>query len=249
MSQALAGKVVLVTAGARRIGAAITRRLHAAGAQVVVHHHTSRMDARALREELDACRPGSISLLEADLHQPDAPHRLIDGTLDRYGRLDVLVNNASTFYPTPLGRIDALAWDDLIGINVRAPLFLTQAAAPSLRQSGGCVVNITDIHAERPLAGYPVYSVAKAALAGLTRALALELGPEVRVNAVAPGPVLWPENEFFDESARRRIVSHTLLKRAGTAEDVAGAVHYLVAEAPYVTGQILTVDGGRTINL
>jgi pteridine reductase len=169
--------------------------------------------------------------------------------LQRFGRLDALVNNASTFYPTPLGHIDDADWDDLMGINVRAPLLLSQAAAPFLRGTRGCIVNITDIHAERPLAGYMVYSVAKAALAGLTRALALELGPEVRVNAVAPGPVLWPENNAFDEPARRRIVAHTLLKRAGRAEDVAGAVHYLVADAPYVTGQVLAVDGGRTVNL
>jgi pteridine reductase len=169
--------------------------------------------------------------------------------LARFGRLDVLVNNASTFYATEVGDIDEATWDDLIGINLRAPLFLSQAAAPHLKKTQGCIVNITDIHADRPLRRYVVYSVAKAGLVGLTKSLARELGPQVRVNAVAPGPVLWPESAEFDELTRQRIVSHTLLKRAGEPEDIAGAVYYLVGHAPYVTGQILAVDGGRSINI
>jgi pteridine reductase len=167
----------------------------------------------------------------------------------RFGRLDVLVNNASTFYATPLGEIKLTDWDDLVGTNLKAPLFLAQAAAPHLRTASGCIVNITDIHAERPLKNYVVYSIAKAGLAGLTRTLARELGPEIRVNGVAPGPVLWPDDGSFDELARQRVISSTLLKRAGEPEDVAAAVHFLVVDAPYVTGQIISVDGGRSVNL
>ena len=170
-------------------------------------------------------------------------------TVTRFGRLDILVNNASTFYATPLGEIKLTDWDDLVGTNLKAPLFLAQAAAPHLKTAGGCIVNITDIHAERPLKSYVVYSIAKAGLAGLTRTLARELGPEIRVNGVAPGPVLWPEDGSFDELARQRVISSTLLKRAGEPDDVAAAVHFLVVDAPYVTGQIITVDGGRSVNL
>jgi pteridine reductase len=160
-----------------------------------------------------------------------------------------LINNASSFFPTPLGTIDSAAWDDLIGSNLKAPLFLTQAAAPYLKAAHGAVVNITDIHAERPLAGYPVYCAAKAGLLGLTRALAVELAPEVRVNAVAPGPILWPEDGAFDGRTRDQIVSHTLLKRSGAPQDIARAVRYLLQDASYVTGQVINVDGGRTAHL
>ncbi|KFB68313.1 MAG: putative 2,4-dienoyl-CoA reductase [Candidatus Accumulibacter vicinus] len=171
------------------------------------------------------------------------------GTVDRFGRLDALVNNASSFFPTPFGSIDQAAWDDLVGSNLKAPLFLTQAAAPHLLAARGAVVNITDIHAERPLAGYPLYCAAKAGLLGLTRALAIELGPLVRVNAVAPGPILWPEEGFFDSTTRAAIVAHTLLERAGCPQDIARAVHYLLEDATYVTGQVINVDGGRSAHL
>jgi pteridine reductase len=173
----------------------------------------------------------------------------VKNTLARFGRLDALVNNASSFYPTPVGEITVEQWEDLTGTNLKAPLFLSQAAAPHLKKNGGCIVNVTDIHGERPLKNYVVYSVAKAGLIGLTRSLARELGPEVRVNGVSPGPVLWPEDNSFDELARQRIIAHTLLRRAGEPDDIARAVHFFVAESPYVTGQILAVDGGRSINL
>jgi len=174
---------------------------------------------------------------------------LVEQTVQSFGRLDALVNNASTFYATTIGEIEVEQWNDLIGTNLQAPLFLSQAAAPALRKTQGAIVNITDIHADRPLKSYVVYSVAKAGLVGLTRSLARELAPEVRVNAVAPGPILWPDEDVFDELARQRIISHTPLKREGTPDDVAKAVHYLLADAPYVTGETISVDGGRHMAL
>jgi pteridine reductase len=246
---ALSGKVVLVTGGAKRVGAAISRRLHAAGASVVLHHHSAKSEAQALHAELNAARANSAATVQANLLNVAELPELVRTTVTRFGRLDVLVNNASSFHPTPVGEIKVSDWDDLVGTNLRAPLFLAQAAAPHLKKAAGCIVNITDIHAERPLKHYVVYSVAKAGLAGLTRSLARDLGPEVRVNGVAPGPVLWPDDGSFDEVARQRVISHTLLKRAGEPEDIAAAVHFLVAEAPYVTGQIIAVDGGRSVNL
>jgi len=249
MTAPLTGKVALVTGGAKRVGAAIVRRLHAAGAVVMIHHRASAADAKALVAALNAARANSAASVRADLLNVSAVAELVKSTVERFGGLDVLVNNASTFYPTPVGEIRATDWDDLIGTNLRGPLFLAQAAAPHLAKTQGCIVNITDIHAERPLKRYVVYSVAKAGLAGLTRSLARELGPAVRVNAVAPGPILWPDDGSYDEVARQRIVSHTLLKRTGEPEDVAKAVYFLVAEAPYVTGQTIAVDGGRSVNL
>ena len=249
MSTLLDGKVALVTGAARRVGAAIARRLHASGALLMLHYHNAESEAMALQAELNAAREGSAGLVRANLLDPAGLPEIVKNTIARFERLDVLVNNASSFYPTPVGEITGEAWEDLIGTNVRAPLFLAQAAAAHLRRVNGTIVNITDIHAGRPLKNYVVYSVAKAALASLTRSLARELGPEIRVNGVAPGPVLWPEDGSFDELARQRVISHTLLKRAGEPEDIAKAVHFLVAEAPYVTGQILAVDGGRSVNI
>jgi pteridine reductase len=246
---ALTGKVVLVTGGAKRVGAAISRRLHAAGAAIVLHHHSAKSEAQQLAAALNAERANSAATVQANLLNAAELPELVRTAVTRFGRLDVLVNNASSFHPTPLGEIKLSDWDDLMGTNLRAPLLIAQAAAPHLKKSGGCIVNITDIHADRPLKNYVVYSVAKAGLAALTRSLARELGPEVRVNGVAPGPVLWPEDDSFDELARQRVISHTLLKRAGEPGDVAGAVHYLVVDAPYVTGQIIAVDGGRSVNL
>ena len=215
----------------------------------MLHYRKSERDAQQLQAELNAARPESTALLQADLLDAAGLPEIVRNTVSRFGRLDALVNNASTFHATPLGTIKFEDWDSLIGTNLKAPLFLAQAAAPQLRKSGGCIVNVTDIHADRPLKNYLVYSVAKAALSGLTRALARELAPEVRVNGVAPGPVLWPEDGSFDELTRQRVISHTLLRRVGEPEDIARAVHFLIAEAPYVTGQIIAVDGGRSINL
>lgn len=249
MDDALSGKVVLVTGAVKRVGAAIARRLHRRGAVLMLHYRSSERDAQALQAELNAARPNSVALIQADLLDIAGLSEMVRNTVSRFERLDALVNNASSFFPTPVGDITEAAWDNLMGTNLRAPMFLSQAAAPHLRRTGGAIVNITDIHAERPLKSYVVYTVAKAGLVGLTRSLARELGPEIRVNGVAPGPILWPEDGSWDEVTRQRTISNTLLKRTGDPDDVARAVHYLIADAPYVTGQIIAVDGGRSINL
>ena len=243
------GKVVLITGGAKRVGAATCRRLHSAGANLMLHYRVSAGEARLLQAELNHQRKDSVALIQADLLDIAKLLAMVEQTVQSFGRLDALVNNASSFFQTPVGEITAAAWEDLIGTNLRAPLFLSQAAAPALKKSQGAIVNITDIHAERPLKNYVVYSVAKAGLVGLTRSLARELAPEVRVNAIAPGPILWPDDESFDELSRQRIISHTPLKREGTPEDIAKAVHFLLAEATYVTGETINVDGGRHVAL
>jgi len=244
------GKVVLITGGAKRVGAAICRRLHGAGASLMIHYRSSAAEAEALRDELNSLRPDSAALVQADLHDVERLPQLVAAAERQFGRLDVLINNASSFYPTAVGEIGEKDWHDLLGTNLKAPLFLSQAAAGPLRHSHGCIVNIADIHAERPMKSYVVYSIAKAGLVALTKSLAHELGPEVRVNAVAPGPIMWPEEDpTFDDQERRRIVAHTLLKREGTPDDIARAVLFLVKDAPYITGTILPVDGGRSASL
>ena len=244
------GKVILVTGGARRVGAATCRHLHAQGANLVVHYRASANDARALQNELDQARRGSVALVQGDLLDIKRLPALIGETISHFGRLDALVNNSSSFFTTPLGEITEDMWDDLIGSNLKAPLFLSQAAAPQLRRQQGCIVNIVDIHAEWPLKRYVVYNAAKGGLASLTRSLAVELAPEVRVNGISPGPILWPEEgEWMDESSRQHIVGRTLLKRTGEPDDIAKAVSFLIADAPYITGQIIAVDGGRSVNL
>ena len=250
MAGALDGKSVLVTGGARRVGAAICRRLHAAGASVLVHYRASALEANALQTELNARRAGSASLAQADLLKLSAVNKLVELALEHFGRLDAVVNNASSFYSTPVGEISERAWDDLVGTNLKAPLFLAQAAAPELRKARGCIVNIVDVHAELPLTQHAVYTAAKGGLLALTRALARDLGPEVRVNGVAPGTILWPEDERWgDELARQRIINRTALKRIGEPDDIAKAVEFLLANAPYVTGQVLAVDGGRSVSV
>jgi len=248
MDETLQGKVVIVTGAARRVGAAIARRLHAAGMQVLLHYRHSEADARALEKALNGTRAGSAACVRAELLDADAPSAVIGAALENFARLDLLVNNASTFYPTRLGEITARHWDELAGSNLRAPLFLSQSAAPHLANTGGAIVNITDIHAERPLKDYVVYSIAKAGLAALTKSLALELGPAVRVNAVAPGAIAWPEDDQFPTAERTRIVSTTPLGRIGAPEDIARVVEFL-ARAPFVTGQTVAVDGGRSVFL
>ena len=242
------GKTAIVTGAARRIGAAIARRLHASGANVLLHYRGSATEATNLEAELNAVRAKSASKVKADLLAPIAPRSLISAAVERFGRLDLLVNNASTFYPTAVGAIEAGHWEELMGSNLRAPLFLSQEAAPHLKKNAGSIVNVADIHAERPLKGYVVYSVAKAGLVALTRSLALELAPEIRVNGVAPGAIAWPEDGQFAPAERERIVATTPLSRLGSPEEIARAVHYL-ATAPFVTGQILSVDGGRSVHL
>jgi pteridine reductase len=242
----LATRCVLVTGGARRLGAAIVRKLHAAGASVAVHHRGSQEEADALVANLNAARADSAVSLTCDLCDLAALPTLVADVLGRYGRLDVLVNNASTFYPTPVGTITPQQFDDLIGTNLRAPLFLTQAAAPALRVTRGLVLNMVDIHGQRPLREHAAYSAAKAGLIMLTRSLARELGPEIRVNAIAPGPVLWPEHGL-DEALQQEIIGKTALKRGGSPDDIARAAYFFAVDAPYVTGQVLAVDGGRSI--
>jgi len=242
----LAGHCVLVTGAARRLGACVARKLHAAGAAVVVHHNRSVAEATEVVAQFNAIRAGSGLAIAADLTDVERMPRLIENVLAAYGRLDVLVNNASSFYPTAVGSITAAQFDDLIGTNLRAPLFLSQAAVPALRATRGSILNIADIHGQRPLKGHAVYSAAKAGLVMLTRSLARELGPDIRVNAIAPGPVLWPE-QGLDGMLRAEIIGKTALKRAGSPDDVARAAYFLVADAPYVTGQVLAVDGGRSI--
>jgi pteridine reductase len=249
LEQDVIGKTVLVTGAAKRVGCAIARELHAAGANIMIHYRSARLEAHALAAEFNARRPASAACGQADLLAIETLPGLVAATLERFGRLDALVNNASSFFATPLATIDLAAWDDLIGSTLKAPLFLAQAAAPQLRAARGALVNITDIHAERPLAGYPLYCAAKAGLLGLTRALAIELAPEVRVNAVAPGAILWPDDSDFDDAGRAAIVAHTLLKRTGSPQDIARAVRFLLAEATYMTGQVINVDGGRSAHL
>ncbi len=240
--------VVLVTGGARRLGAAIVRHLHARGLSVVVHYRSSTDEARRLQAELEALRPGTVALVAADILAPDAPRVLVEAALARFGRLDLLVNNASTFYETPLDTAGYAHWDDLMGTNLRAPFFLCHSAAPHLAARAGAIVNMTDIHAHRPLKDFPIYSVAKAGLAMLTQSLARELAPRVRVNGVAPGAILWPE-VGADEAERARVLARIPLHRTGAPEDIARAVAFLLLDAPYVTGQILAVDGGRSTML
>lgn len=242
--------VILVTGAARRVGAQIVRTLHAAGARVVLHYRTSAPEATALAAELNAQRNNSVLAHPCDLRDTEALAHLVADVAKHWGRLDALVNNASSFYPTAIGGIDEADWNALVGSNLKGPLFLSQAAAPLLAATRGCIINITDIHAERPLKAYPLYCAAKAGLLGLTRALALELAPEVRVNAVAPGAIEWPDNDSdFPPDAQAAIIDHTLLKRIGSPEDIARTVKFLIFDAPYITGQVINVDGGRTAHL
>lgn len=238
--------VVLITGAARRIGAGIARSLHAAGYDLALHYRNSSAEMQALAAELEAARPDSTLTLQADLAEFDRLPELIAHTVGRYGRLDALVNNASTFRPTPLGTTTPAQWDEQFASNARAPFFLAQAAAPHLKAAHGAIVNLVDIYAERPLRGHAVYCMAKAALAMATKSLALELAPEVRVNAIAPGAILWAENETSD-AKKDTMLARTPLGRTGTPEEIAEAVRWLLQDARYTTGQILRVDGGRLL--
>jgi pteridine reductase len=246
--------VILITGGAQRIGAEIARTLHAAGASIAIHYNSSRSAADQLATQLCAVRAGSAAAFQADFLDQAAAGMLIDQVIDHFAQLDGLINNASSFFPTHVGTITSAQWDNLVGSNLRTPLFLAQAAAPHLGETKGCIVNITDIHAERPLKGYPVYCAAKAGLLGLTRSLAVELAPEIRVNAVAPGAILWPTDSEaptgdFPPAQQAAIIAHSLLKRVGAPSDIARTVRFLVFDAPYITGQVINVDGGRSAHL
>lgn len=245
---ALKDKVALITGGARRIGADICRVLHGEGMKLVIHYRSSEDDAHALQQSLQQSQPDSVMLVRGDLLNTAKLRNLVDNTIEAFGRLDVLVNNASSFYPSPLGQATEKQWDNLIGTNLKAPFFLAQAAAPSLKKFRGCIVNMADIHGTRPLKGYPIYSAAKAGIIMLTKALARELAPEVRVNGIAPGAILWPENDM-DEMSKQRIVSRTPLKRSGAPEDIARTALFLIRDNDYITGQVIAVDGGRSVVL
>ncbi|MDH5408572.1 MAG: pteridine reductase [Gammaproteobacteria bacterium] len=241
----LTDKVALITGAAHRIGAEVARTLHAEGMRLVLHYRHSRDAAQKLQKELNDQRADSVILVQAELMSINCMPNIVEETINAFGQLDVLINNASTFYPTKVGNVNEDQWDDLLGSNLKAPFFLSQAAAPKLAKAKGCIINIVDVHADRPLKTYPVYSAAKAGLVMLTKALAVELGPDVRVNAVAPGAILWPEN--IDEVTKQRIISRTLLKRKGDPSDIAKAILYLIKDAGYMSGQVLTVDGGRSL--
>lgn len=244
-------RVVLITGAARRVGAAIARELHARGARLMLHYRGSAAEAAALADRLNAARPDSVALAQADLLDLDRLPGLVAACIDRFGRLDGLVNNASSFFASAIGAIDRAAWDDLIGTNLQAPLFLAQAAAPHLARARGAVVGIVDIHAERPLKDYVVYSLAKAGHAQLIRSLALELAPQVRVNGIAPGANIWPEGDrHFSADERARIAASIPLGRVGEPADIARTAAFLLSDdAAYITGQVLAVDGGRSITL
>lgn len=245
-SESNSNKVALITGAAHRIGATTARLLHQNGMNIVLHYRGSREQAQAVQKELNDKRENSVILIQADLHITNGLPALIEESAKAWGRLDVLINNASSFYPSPIEKATEEQWDDLIGSNLKAPFFLAQAAAPYLKKHNGCIINIVDIHAERPLKTFPIYSMAKAGLAMMTKSLACELGPDIRVNGVAPGAILWPEN--LDEVAKQRIVSRTFLKRQGEPNDISKTILYLIKDADYVTGQIIAVDGGRSLN-
>ncbi len=236
-------RAALVTGAARRIGAVIARRLHAAGFDVALHARRSRAALDALVEDLERARASSTLALEADLGDVAVLADLVNACVERFGRLDALVNNAAAFYPTPIGSATPAQWDELFGTNARAPFFLAQAAAPHLAAASGAIVNIVDIYAERPLASHPIYSMSKAALAAMTKALARDLAPHVRVNGVAPGAILWPDSGKSD-AAQQAVIERTPLRRTGSPDDIAGAVLWLL-DAEFVTGEIVRVDGGR----
>ncbi|MBB1127084.1 pteridine reductase [Thiospirillum jenense] len=242
--------VALITGAARRIGAHLVHTLHQHGWDVALHYHQSHADALAVQKNCEARRPNSVHLIAADLRITTQYTALIEQVKNWRGRLDVLINNASSFYSTPLATATDAQWEDLLGTNLKAPFFLTLAAAPLLRTSRGCVINLVDIHAERPLLDYAIYSIAKAGNAMMVKALARELAPEVRVNGIAPGAILWPAtdvNSADDKAAYEQQLTRIALQRAGNPDDIAQAVLFLIRDAPYMTGQIMTVDGGRTL--
>lgn len=246
MDGSLSGKTVMITGGARRVGAELARTLHAAGANVVLHYRRSSGEATRLAKELNDARARSAALVQADLLETTKYRKLSDAAVEAFGQLDVLINNASSFYPTPIGEVTEADWNDLVGTNLKAPLFLSQAFAPALRLTQGLILNLADIHGMRPLRRYTTYCIAKAGLIMLTKSLARELGPHVRVNAIAPGPVMWPE-DGTDRALQKKIIDRTLLKRSGSPQDVARAALFFCTQAPFVTGQILAVDGGRSV--
>jgi pteridine reductase len=240
--------VALITGAGKRVGAVTARTLHAAGYDVALHYRHSAADAELLAASLERQRSNSTFTVQAELADLDALPGMVQRVLNRFGRLDALVNNASAFFPTPVGTATVAQWNELFASNAQAPFFLAQAAVPALREARGAIVNMVDIYAERPLANHPIYCMAKAALEAMTRSLALDLGPDVRVNGVAPGAVLWPsDGKPYDD--QQALLARTPLQRAGSPDDVAGAVLWLLRDSPFVTGHIIRVDGGRTLSV
>ena len=240
-------KTAIITGGARRIGAAICRRLHQNNINLLVHYNSSKDDAIKLEAELSAKRKNSITIISADLINRNECEKLIKTCNEIYGRIDILINNASTYYPTKIGDISETHWDDLLGINLKAALFLSQSAAPFLKKTKGSIINITDANIDNPKKDYSVYSLAKAGLINLTKSLAKDLAPDIRVNSIAPGPIIWPDsNQSFDEAYKKTVIDQTLLKRTGEPDDIAKAIEYILA-AEYITGHNLKVDGGRSV--
>ena len=244
----LTGKVALITGGARRVGAQIARTLHAHGMNLVIHYRSSSDDALALQTELERQRPKSVALVKGDLVKFAELSGIVEAAAAAFKRLDVLVNNASSFYPTPLGQATEAQWDDLFGSNLKAPFFLAQAAGPHLKKTRGCIVNMADIHADRPIKRYPIYCAAKAGVVMLTKSLARDLAPEVRVNAVAPGTIMWPEGEAELSAAQKQeMLARIPLQRTGSPDDIASTILFLIRDATYINGQVIAVDGGRTV--
>ena len=240
-------KVVLITGAARRVGAEMVRHLHQAGMNIVLHYRSSSKDASALADQLNAERTDSIKLLKGDLKDYQSIPTLVKDGINLFGRIDTLINNASSFYPTDLNDVNEEVWEDLIGVNLKAPIYLTQALATELKKNQGCIVNIVDIHGDRPLKDYSIYSIAKAGLIMFTKSMARELAPEVRVNGIAPGAIMWPEEHHY-EGMHQAIIERTALKRKGSPEDIAETALFLIEKAGYITGQIIAVDGGRTLS-
>ena len=242
-------QVAIITGGAKRIGASICRRLHKANIDLIIHYKNSKTEANSLQKELNKSRKGSATIIQADLLDPNSYSLIINEAIKIYGQLNFLINNASSYYPTKINDINEANWNELTGTNLKASLFLSKAASPFLKKSNGSIINITDAHITNPKKNYIIYSIAKSGLAALTKSLAQELGPEIRVNAVAPGPVLWPDKSIeFDETYRKKVISQTMLKKVGDADDIAKAVEFLLLNAPFITSHILNVDGGRSFN-
>jgi pteridine reductase len=244
----LTAKTALITGGAKRIGAATSRLLHQAGYNVIIHCRLSQQTANELAEELNTLRADSAKVIQGDLNIESVYDQLIDQAYQCWNRLDVLVNNASSFYPTPIGSITPDDWNNLINSNMKAPLFLAQAAAPYLKQTQGNIINMIDVHGQRPMKDHPVYCAAKSGLAMITMSLAKDLGPDIRVNGVAPGAILWPDNDM-PEHTKKLILERTSLKRPGEPLDIARTILFLAKDADYITGQIIAVDGGRSLNI
>lgn len=240
-------KVVLITGAARRVGAEMVRHLHQAEMNIVLHYRSSSEDATALADSLNAQRADSIKLLKGDLKDYQQIPKLIEQGITLFGKIDALINNASSFYPTNLKDVDEEIWEDLVGVNLKAPLYLTQALTAELKKNQGCIINIVDIHGDRPLKNYSVYSIAKAGLIMFTKSMARELAPEIRVNGIAPGAIMWPEEQHY-EGMHQEIISRTALKREGSPTDIAETALFLIEHANYITGQIIAVDGGRTLS-